>query len=178
MKRLLAYFFLCLILSVHSQEKDAAIERTGKSDYIKSFSEARMRLAIQEAQSNLDTFLNVLQNQPPNTSGFSIRKGFNFGNSPENIEFVWIGDVRLVGENLEGQVNNSPVDATYLKKGQTVRVQKDEVADWMYVENNELRGGYTLVALIHGSPKKEQYERSLTFRIDWDRYDFLKKPTK
>ena len=137
-----------------------------------------MRLAMKEAQSTLEVFLKALKDPPPKTSGYSIRKGFTFGDSPENIEFVWIGNVRRVGEDLEGQISNSPVDATHLAKGQVVRVSQDEVADWMYVEDGELRGGFTLVALIHGSPKQEQYERSLTFRIDWNRYIFLKNNSR
>lgn len=170
----LEVFFLAILLFGCAQEKQPVIERPGSADYIKDFSKDQMELAMKEAQSSLGTFLKVLEDPKPNTSGFSIRKGFTFGGSPENIEFVWIGDVRKEGEDFEGVINNAPVDATYLTKGQMVRVSQDEIADWMYVENNELRGGYTLVALIYGSPKREQYESSLNFSIDWARYDFLK----
>jgi uncharacterized protein YegJ (DUF2314 family) len=170
---------LTILLSGCTEQKKSTIEREGKADYIKDFSKDRMQLAIKEAQSSMGTFLEALDYLKPNTSGFSIRKGFTFGDSPKNIEFVWIGDVRRVGEDFEGVINNAPVDATYLTKGQMVRVSQDEVADWMYVENNELRGGYTLVALIYGSPKREQYESSLNFNIDWARYDFINpRPSK
>jgi uncharacterized protein YegJ (DUF2314 family) len=170
----LSLICLTILLAGCAEEKKSVIQREGKADYIKDFSEDLMQMAINEAQSSLDDFLKVIQDPQPNTSGFSVRKGFTFGNSPKNIEFIWIGDARLVGEDFEGRINNSPVDTTYLKKGQLVRVQKEEIADWMYVEDNELRGGYTLVALIYGSPQQEQYENSLSFKIDWDRYPFLK----
>ena len=103
-KFMIRFSLVCLtiLLSASAEEKKPTVEREGKADYIKDFSKDRMQLAIKEAQSSLDTFLQALQSPKLKTSGFTIRKGFTFGDSPENIEFIWIGDVRS-REGLRGK---------------------------------------------------------------------------
>ncbi len=70
-------------------------------------------------------------------------------------------------------MNNEPHYVGYLESGQRVRIQRDEIDDWMYFEDGSLRGGYTIVALVYGTKKQDQYEADM--KIDWDQYGFLHK---
>ena len=71
-------------------------------------------------------------------------------------------------ENYKGYVNNDAGKTTEVKYGDTVIVSKDEITDWMYLDNNVLRGGYTIRAIRNRLSKKGRMEmdESLGFRIE------------
>nr|WP_267908158.1 DUF2314 domain-containing protein [Cerasicoccus arenae] len=50
--------------------------------------------------------------------------------------------------------------------------KREEVSDWMYLQDGHLRGGYTIAALIYGTPDQEGVTKSMG--IDWSKYKFLK----
>jgi uncharacterized protein YegJ (DUF2314 family) len=89
------------------------------------------------------------------------------------VEFIWLTPVRIDGDEFAGNVANTPVHAKQLSPGQAVRVRRDEVADWMYVDKGQLRGGYTIVALVKASPDRASFEKNVNFKIDWSQYRFL-----
>jgi uncharacterized protein YegJ (DUF2314 family) len=59
-----------------------------------------------------------------------------------------------------------------LALGESVRVQPEEVEDWMFFSEGRLKGGYTVVALVHGTGEQASYEQEMG--IDWSSYKFLK----
>lgn len=128
-----------------------------------------MDAAIDEAKSTLGTFVSALKAEKPDMSNFAIKKGYTFGG--EEKEFIWINEVKLVGTGFEGKINNEPVNNIGVKLGQSVRVKRDEVADWMFMDNGRLRGGFTIAALVYGSDEQKQYEKNM--KIDWSEYQFL-----
>jgi uncharacterized protein YegJ (DUF2314 family) len=72
-------------------------------------------------------------------------------------------------------IDNAPVDVPSLREGQRVTLSRGEVVDWMYFDGAEGRGGYTIAALVHGTPEQKGYEAKMGIR-DWSRYKFLKLP--
>jgi uncharacterized protein YegJ (DUF2314 family) len=49
-----------------------------------------------------------------------------------------------------------------------VKTAKNEISDWMYVENKKLIGGYTIRVLRDNMPPEErrEFERSVPFTLD------------
>jgi len=144
---------------------------------VSDFNTTVMDAAIAEAKTTLPAFIALLKTPPPAAENFSIKKGFSYGE--EGMEFIWLGEVKQVGNDFEASIGNEPVHVKGLKLGQRVKVMRDEVVDWMYMANGRLRGGYTIAALIHGTAQQAGYERAL--KIDWSQYQFLKPrpaPTK
>ncbi|MBN1911856.1 MAG: DUF2314 domain-containing protein [Pirellulales bacterium] len=142
-------------------------------NYSTEFDEDRMDAAIAEAKSTLDTFVTALKAKKGSDKLFSVKKGFKYGTGDDDIEYIWISDVRLAGDGFQGKLGNEPVNSIGVKLGQNVKVARDEVVDWMYMSDGKLQGGYTTVALAYGSPEQEKFERAMG--IDWSRYKFLKK---
>lgn len=163
-------FVFCLASSCGVKKEVTVLRRKEHSDFVQAFDRKLMDAAIDEAKSFLETFVSALQAQDAGMKNFTIKKGYTFGG--EEKEFIWINEVKLVGTDFEGKINNEPVNDIGVKLGQTVRVKRDEVVDWMFMDGGRLRGGYTIVALVYGTDKQELYEKNM--RIDWSQYKFLK----
>ena len=157
------------VLSGCGLGSDGVVQREGQPDYVEAYDQGRMDAAIAEAEGTLDTFVEALRADNPDHSGFALKKGFAYGESGK--EFIWIDTVALDGDGFTGVINNAPVNDIGVSEGEKVRVARSEVADWLYMDGESLRGGYTVVALAYGSKEEAQYEKQMG--IDWSRYEFL-----
>lgn len=170
--RLLHALALCaslLLSGACGRHDDGVIRRPGHPDYVEVYDEARMDAAIAEAKSTLDRFDSALEVRAEGTDGYSIKKGFPYGE--DSKEFIWVDVVRAAPGGYVGTIGNKPVHAVDVAMGSTVHVDREDVVDWMYLLDGRLRGGYTIVALSFGSPEQADYERTLG--IDWSLYKFL-----
>jgi uncharacterized protein YegJ (DUF2314 family) len=152
------------------KEKDAVVKREGQPDFVTKFDEQRMDAAIAEAKGTLGSFEAALEAHAPGTDGFTVKKGFAFGN--EGKEFIWVGDVRKADGGFKGSVDNEPVNQVGVKLGEEVLVARGDVVDWMYNQNGKMKGGYTIVALTYGTPEQDEYTKKMG--VDWGAYKFLK----
>lgn len=153
------------------KDDEGVISRQGEPDFVEKFDDDRMDAAISEAESTLDTFVAALKASSEGTDGFAVKKGFTYGT--DGKEFIWVGDVSFDGSGFIGTINNEPVNPVGVKLGQKVTIARDAVVDWMFMSNGKLQGGYTIVALIYGTPDQAQYEKQM--KIDWSKYKFLGK---
>jgi uncharacterized protein YegJ (DUF2314 family) len=158
------------LLAACGEGGDDVVKRDGNPNYVRKFDQSRMDRAIAEARSTLGEFVKALQEQQPGTSSFTIKKGFPTPGGSK--EYIWITGVRLSGDGFEGTIDNEPVEARNLKVGQVVKVSKADTIDWFYHVKGKLRGGYTIVALVYGTPEQAKYEKELG--ITWTSYGFLK----
>lgn len=129
----------------------------------------RMDKAIAEAQSTLSQFIKALTDSQETCENFNVRKGF--AHSGTSKEYIWVSNVSIVDGEFEGIISNEPVDAKYLKLGEKARVTKAEVVDWMYTDQGKLKGGYTIAAMVYGTPDQDQFAAAM--QIDWNTYKFL-----
>jgi uncharacterized protein YegJ (DUF2314 family) len=86
-------------------------------------------------------------------TAFAIKKPFTAGKGDEHI---WLNEVSWDGKVFSAVVNNEPVDTKEVKLGDRVQVKPEELSDWMFIENDQLKGGYTIRALFHNSPPAQQ----------------------
>jgi uncharacterized protein YegJ (DUF2314 family) len=148
---------------------DGVVRREGQPDYYEAFDERRMDAAMAEARATLGTFIAALDAREEGADGFAVKKGFPHGEGER--EFIWINQVRREGGAFIGRVNNEPVNALGISLGESVRVERDDVVDWMFMSKGSLRGGYTIVALAYGTPDQDTYGERM--KIDWKAYRFL-----
>lgn len=64
-----------------------------------------------------------------------------------DIQFVWLSSISLRNNKYFGVVDNLPESTTEVKMGDTIQIKTDDISDWMYIDGNRLRGGYTIRVL-------------------------------
>ncbi len=125
----------------------------------------QMAEAFAEARSTIEQFIQALQNPKPSQSLFSVKVPIGDG---ENIEYIWLHSVQIQGSRFMGIVDNEPSISTDVSVGDRVSVAREEISDWMYVEEGKLTGGFTLHALRNGMSQRERFEfdRSMPFAME------------
>lgn len=122
-------------------------------------------LAIEKAKLTLAIFDSAFSSGNPLFENFAVKKRFltRVGDG----EHIWINVLTKNDSGYQGIINNDPEDTNEVRFGDTVFVAKGEVTDWMFVERNELRGGYTIRAIRAKLSREErvQFDESLGFKI-------------
>jgi len=128
--------------------------------------DTEMNHAISEAKHNLFVFDTAFQSGNSRFSDFSIKKRFVL---PDNGgEHIWISILKAVKNGYRGTISNAPVSITGIKFGDTVFVDKKDISDWMYIDADTLRGGYTMRLELKRMRPEEKAEalKSLDFKIE------------
>ena len=122
--------------------------------------------AVKHARRTVGQFITALQNPPPNSRDFQVKKLFIAKDG--TAEHIWLADVKFTGNRFVGIVDNKPNKIPGLKIGDRHSVNPDEVTDWSYVENGKLVGGYTIRVLFAemSSDEKQQFEKQADFKIE------------
>jgi uncharacterized protein YegJ (DUF2314 family) len=125
---------------------------------------AAMHRAVIQARKTVGKFILALNHPAPGQQDFEVKKPFIQG---DQVEHIWLSDVRFVGNRFQGRLDNQPRKIRGLKLGQLVSVNPDEISDWLYVDNGKLVGGYTVRAHYNElSPQqKQQFDRDADFKI-------------
>ena len=125
---------------------------------------AAMHLAVREARKTIKTFIAALKHPGPGQQDFELKKRFVEG---DQVEHIWLSDVKIVGNHFEGQIDNHPRKIQGLKFGQVVPVKRNEIPDWLYIENGTLVGGYTVRAHYNEltPQQKQEFDREADFKI-------------
>jgi uncharacterized protein YegJ (DUF2314 family) len=124
-----------------------------------------MNAAMDEARAKVDQFVAALTKPSPKQKDFTFKKKFEEGGK---VEYMWITDVRVKGETLTGKLNNEPRTMKKVRIGASVTIPKAEVADWMFVDDGRLVGGYTLRVLRNrmSASERKEFDQSVPFKID------------
>lgn len=131
-------------------------EREGQPDiYSTSENDKEINEAQKTAHATLGKFEEALKSNNPNFKSFCLKVKFE---TAAGSEHIWINNIILVGENYYGIVNNVPESITEIKFGQRIKIEKSNISDWMYVDGNNLIGGYTIRVLRNRMSKKEKKE--------------------
>jgi uncharacterized protein YegJ (DUF2314 family) len=125
---------------------------------------AAMHLAVQEARKTIKTFIAALKQPGPGQQDFELKKRFVQG---DQVEHIWLSNVKIVGNHFEGQIDNQPRKIGGLKLGQVVSVKRNEISDWLYIDNGTLVGGYTVRAHYNEltPQQKQEFDREADFKI-------------
>jgi uncharacterized protein YegJ (DUF2314 family) len=144
---------------------DAVVQRPGEPDvHMVNGDDPEMNAAIAKAQSTLDGFVVQLNAQKPNQRYFSVKVRLEQGDVAEH---VWLDEPQISGDTVGGYLANEPLDLTGYALGQVITVTKDQLSDWMYVQDDVLQGGYTLRVLRDRMSPEEraEFDEGLNFII-------------
>ena len=112
-----------------------------------------MNAAIQSARATLPEFLRRLQSPPKSQEAVSLKVRLTEG---DQVEHVWLSDVQLDGTDFVGRIANDVVYLSHRSIGDQVRVNQDDISDWMAIDNGRLVGGTTIRLLRNRMPSSEQ----------------------
>ena len=118
-----------------------------------------------EAQYTLGNFLRVLDSPTPQQSSFAIKAIVEEG---KHSEAVWLTSLEFDGKTFYGKVNNDPIHLRKVFLGTKVSVDQARIRDWMYVENGQLHGGYSLKLLYRKLDpiQRKKMEETLWFAMN------------
>ena len=139
---------------------------TSKDIYYVGSEDPGMNSAINNAKMSLDKFDIAFKSNDTAFMDFSIKKRYNTPTG--GGEHMWISVINISDSGYTGYVNNDADETTEVKYGDTVFVSKSEITDWMYLDNNILRGGYTFrESRNHLSPtERAKMDKELGFKIE------------
>jgi uncharacterized protein YegJ (DUF2314 family) len=136
---LLALTLLLTCCSDHSYDPVTEVE----------FDDKDMNAAIDDARASLAEFVERLKNPKPTDESFSVKKKISDG---KEVEHLWVTDVSYSDGKFTGVINEDPQSVRNVKFGQKVTVEETEILDWMYLDDGELVGNFTLRVLLKRMP--------------------------
>ena len=124
-----------------------------------------MTAAIHRARKTLAQFLTLARHPGPTMTGFSVKIALLADNG---AEFFWIHPFAHVDERFIGQINNTPRAAMNLKMGDTVSFVKNEIVEWMYMDEGTMKGNYSARAFLKSAAPKDREAFRRRFGLDFD----------
>ena len=128
-------------------------------------SDPQMTAAIGQARATVDQFIAALHDPTNSQTDFSIKLAVADG---EQVEHMWLTDVRYADGKFTGQIANEPLELTTVSLGDDAEIARDQISDWMYVDDGRLVGGYTIRRLRDSMPpdKRRELDESVPFTLD------------
>lgn len=128
--------------------------------------------AVAEARTNFGHFLERLRDPGANDEDFSVKVAIEHEGSTENI---WLGDVRVDGDVVEGVIGNDPVHIPF-RRGDPWRGGFEQVVDWSFMSDGRMQGNFTLRAMLPRMPKHQQLRFRAMLEGRWDTVELVHRP--
>jgi uncharacterized protein YegJ (DUF2314 family) len=138
---------------------------TVANTYAVTAADHSMNLSIARTKKTISEFDQALKSNNPLYTDFAVKKRYNTADG--GGEHMWIESIQIENGHYKGMVNNSAEKTTEVKYGDTVLVTKDDITDWMYIDDHILKGGYTIRAIRNQLNKEQRIkmDRELDFII-------------
>lgn len=121
--------------------------------------------AIQEARDTLDVFIQKLGTPHPDWTFAAVKVRFL---TPDGFsQDIWVDDVTYEDGAFSGNFGDD-IPSLKLSLGERIAVNREDIVDWMLVEDGKLVGGYTIrLAYQRMSPEeKEQFLAAANYSIE------------
>ncbi|MFT3914502.1 MAG: DUF2314 domain-containing protein [Anaeromyxobacteraceae bacterium] len=141
------------------------VERSGEPDFMLARShDVDMEAAMRRARETLSELSSALADGRHPRSDFAIKKAFSDG---KRQEYIWLIDPVEASDGFHATVDNAPVWVKDVKAGTRMLVRREDVADWMFVEDGVLHGGFTIRVLFRRETpeRKLELERTFGFKV-------------
>lgn len=161
-----ATLMLLSLAALASCAKEPVIEREGEPKVTGFEAEdPEMNAAMRQARATLTDFEKRLAQPPPTQQHLGLKGRFEEG---EHVEHMWIGEIEVTSEGYRGVLGNHPVHIQSIDVGSKVLVTREQVSDWMAIDDGKLVGGYTLrVQRARMSPEERaEFDAQMAFTIE------------
>jgi len=139
------FIFLLLLFGCNSKTQIRTVGKDSVDIYTVQADDEDMNNAIHKAKITLDLFDSALYSNDTNFNSFTLKVKFLYGK--DNAEHIWVADVYKDEEEYVGIVNNEPEHISGIKFGDTIIVKKNDITDWMYLDKDFVKGGFTMKLL-------------------------------
>ncbi len=142
MKQHISTLLILIGLAGCNNNQTTKTEREGEPTiYSVTDNDTEMNEAIKTANQTLDQFNVALISSNPDLQYFALKTRFK---TPNGGEHIWVSNITFEDNKYYGVVDNLPESTTDVKIGDTIQIVKDNISDWMYVDNQKLLGGFTI----------------------------------
>lgn len=143
--------------SIKSTELPQIIEVDGTDE--------EMNAAIEMANQTLDEFDEALLSNDPDLSYFAIKTRFE---TQKGVEHIWVSSIEIKDDKYVGIVANLPESIENINIGDKIEIERDNISDWMFAENNKLRGGFTIKLLRNrmSASERKQFDNDNTIIVE------------
>jgi len=128
-------------------------------------SDVEMEAAFQKARDTLDVFIQKIGAPHPDRTFAAVKVRFS---PPDgSTQDIWVDEVTYADGSFQGLMGDD-IPSLRLEAGEEITVQKEDILDWMIVEDGKLIGGYTIrLAVKRMSPEeKERCLETLDYSIE------------
>jgi uncharacterized protein YegJ (DUF2314 family) len=124
-----------------------------------------MNDAMAKARETVDEFIVALGDPQPSQTDFSIKVGFR---DAHGNEYICLNNVTYHDGVFHGTIGNEPETVRSVRYGEPVTVAKDQIGDWMYIDDGKLIGGYTMRVMRSrlAPDKRAEFDANITFTLD------------
>lgn len=145
-----------LILFVYGCNRSNSIKRENEPLILTVESaDVAMNKAIEKANQTLPEFYKALESQNKDYYGFGLKMIFK---ASDRNEHIWINGLFKKNNEYFGVVDNLPEFTNEVKQGDTIKIDSNRISDWMYLDNEKLRGGFTIRILREKMTQEEREE--------------------
>jgi uncharacterized protein YegJ (DUF2314 family) len=148
---LLLLSLLLAALPARAQERPSQL----RSDIYWVQDDAPIDSAAERARETLPVFRRWLPRAAEGEVVAQLKARFEFG---DEIEHMWISDVRFKGGAYHGRLASTPMADTDLGPGDAVTIRADEVTDWMVVLDDVVLGAFTVIEIRRRMDPKQRRE--------------------
>jgi uncharacterized protein YegJ (DUF2314 family) len=130
-----------------------------------STTDAELDSAIKQARDSLDTFITKLAT--PHVDRRVIAVKVRFSPPGELPQDLWVDEVTYEDGVFRGNIGDD-IPTLKLEAGEGIKIDENDILDWMIVEDGKLIGGYTIrLAVQQMSPEeREQFLETLDYTIE------------
>lgn len=164
-------------LSIQAIPTEFALAEDNPNVQIIKRGDPAMAKAHEKSEKGLDAFLEKLSNPPPGTENYNVKLGFTdkakgvaltTDQMAQGVEFMWVSQIQRSGDHFTALLGDTPEYIHNIKSGDRVEFTKSDIFDWLYVENGQVKGNYTVCPLLLAGPKEQLEEYRVKYGIVCD----------
>lgn len=115
--------------------------------------DSEINAAREEALKTLGQFYKAIESKNSELNSFSFKQ--TFSNEDYN-EHIWLNNIFKKKGEYYGVIDNFSEYVKDVHLGDTIEIVNEKVSDWMYLENSQLNGGFTIRALRNRMTAEER----------------------
>jgi uncharacterized protein YegJ (DUF2314 family) len=127
--------------------------------------DTELKTAIRHARDSLLTFIDKIATPHADRTFVAVKVRFYPpGESPQDI---WVDEVTYTNGVFRGMMGDD-IPSLKLEAGEKIKIDEEDIVDWMIVEDGKLIGGYTIrLAVQRMSPEeRERFLETLDYTIE------------
>ena len=110
----------------------------------------------ENARRSLPTFFRNLTRPESGANNFCVK--YPLTAIDGRTEYVWLGNIHFRHGVYYGAVANATSLHDSVKKGDSIIIDTEKIADWMYVQNGKILGGRSIKYLLEKIPEEKRGE--------------------